>query len=72
MTNSSFVRYMFKHWSRPRAVIGVYMIALFYLTRLAGLASKRLLNGQVNDELFQNHWVGLKGILSYKRDLLPP
>ena len=42
MTNRSFVRYMFKHWSEPRAIIGVYMIALFYLTHLAVLLPKQL------------------------------
>jgi GT2 family glycosyltransferase len=72
VTNSSFVRYMFKHWSRPRAVIGVYMIALFYLTRLAGLVPKCLLKPHVNDQkLIENHWAGLKDILSYKRLWLP-
>jgi GT2 family glycosyltransferase len=68
MTNRSFVRYMFKHWSKPRAEIGVYMLALFYLTRLALLAPKRLFMRGSNDrKLIENHWVGLKDILSYRR-----
>src|SRR5262249_55566663 len=47
--NCSFVRYMFKHWSKPRAVVGVYMIAFFYLTRLAILVPKRVLKPSAND-----------------------
>jgi GT2 family glycosyltransferase len=68
LTNRSFVRYMFKHWSKPRAIIGVYMIALFYLTRLTILVPKQFLTHQVNDQkLLENHWVGLKDILTYAR-----
>ena len=72
VTNSSFVRYMFKHWSKPRAVTGVYMIALFYVIRLAVLVPKRWLKCHVNDQkLLENHWVGLKDILSYNRHRMP-
>jgi GT2 family glycosyltransferase len=71
VTNRSFVRYMFKHWSRPRAVMGVCMIALFYVTRLTGLMPKHLLNPDTNDKkLFENHWLGLKDILSFKQHQL--
>ena len=70
LTNSSFVRYMFKHWSTPRAVIGVYMIALFYLARLAVLTPKQLFKRNVNDRMLaENHWVGLKDILAYRQHL---
>jgi GT2 family glycosyltransferase len=68
MTNRSFVRYMFKHWAKPRAVIGVYMIALFYLTRLAILVPRQLLTRQPNDQkVLENHWLGFKDILAYNR-----
>jgi len=68
MTNKSFVRYMFKHWSRPRAVTGVYLIAMFYLLRLVLLVPARAF-GPIgrSDVMFENHWVGLKDILSYRR-----
>jgi hypothetical protein len=60
VTNRSFARYMFKHWPKPRAVIGVYMLAFFYLSRLAILGPKQLLTGQMNDQkLLENHWIGL-------------
>jgi GT2 family glycosyltransferase len=72
VTNRSFVRYMFKHWSKPRAVVGVGMIALFYLTRLTGLILKRCLKPDIDDrKLFENHWLGLKDILSFNRHQLP-
>ena len=72
MIDQSMVRYMFKHWSRPRAVIGVYMNALFYLIRLAVLLPKQLFCRRVTDEkVIENHWTGLKHILSYKRYLEP-
>ena len=68
ITNRSFVRYMFKHWSTPRAVIGVYMIALFYVSRLAVLAPKQLFKRNSNDQkTLENHWVGLKDILTFNR-----
>jgi GT2 family glycosyltransferase len=71
ITNRSFVRYMFKHWSKPRALIGVYMLALFYLIRLALLAPKQLFTRGLNDrKLLENHWIGLKDILSYRRHRL--
>jgi GT2 family glycosyltransferase len=70
VTNRSFVRYMFKHWSKPRAAIGVCMLALFYFSRLAVLAPKRLITRQVSDRsLLENHWVGLKDILAFRRHL---
>lgn len=72
MINCSFVRYMFKHWPRERAVTGVYMMALFYLTRLAGLGLKRLVKPEIADHrLLENHLAGLVDIFSYKRHLLP-
>jgi GT2 family glycosyltransferase len=68
VTNRSLVRYMFKHWPKPRAVIGVYMLAFFYLSRLAILGLKQLVTPQVNDQkLLENHWIGLKDILVYNR-----
>lgn len=71
VTNRSFVRYMFKHWSRPRAIVGVYMIALFYLIRLMVLLPKQLVKRHINDQkTIENHWIGLKDILSYRRYLV--
>ncbi len=70
VTNRSFVRYMFKHWARPRAIAGVYMIALFYVIRLAALILKKLTTRHEKDQrLLENHWAGLKDILAYNRHL---
>ncbi|MCK1619035.1 glycosyltransferase family 2 protein [Bradyrhizobium sp. 159] len=72
MTNRSFVRYMFKHWSKGRAILGVWMIALFYSTRLIGLLPIHLLHPSTNNQkLYENHWLGLKDILAYKHHRLP-
>jgi GT2 family glycosyltransferase len=72
MIDQSMVRYMFKHWSRPRAVIGVYMNAIFYLIRLALLLPKQLFCRHLNDgKVIENHWTGLRHMLSYKRYLEP-
>ena len=63
ITNASFVRYMFKHWSRPRAVFGICMILLFYVVRLVVLFPKWIFKHDASDEkLLQNHWAGLKDI----------
>ena len=71
VTNRSFVRYMFKHWSKSRAVIGVCLLALFYLSRLLVLAPRLLLRRKgSNERLIENHWVGLKDILAYNRHLI--
>jgi GT2 family glycosyltransferase len=71
VSNRSFVRYMFKHWTKPRAVIGVYLLALFYLSRLLVLAPRLLLKRKgSNERLIENHWVGLKDILAYNRHLI--
>jgi GT2 family glycosyltransferase len=71
VTNRSFVRYMFKHWTKSRAVIGVYLLALFYLSRLLVLAPKQLLTRKGgNERLIENHWAGLKDILAYNRHLI--
>jgi GT2 family glycosyltransferase len=71
MTNRSFVRYMFKHWPKSHAVLGVWLIALFYSTRLIGLLPARLLRpSEANQKIFDNHWLGLKDIIAYKRHQL--
>lgn len=68
--NRSFVRYVFKHWSKPRACIGLLAISFFYAVRLAILVPKRLLRASAHDEkLIENHWVGLKDIMNYRRHL---
>jgi GT2 family glycosyltransferase len=68
LTNRSFVRYMFKHWSKPRAKIGVCMLALFYLSRLTVLMPKLLFDRDAGGhKLIENHWVGFKDILFYNR-----
>jgi GT2 family glycosyltransferase len=70
LTNSSFVRYMFKHWSKPRAIAGVGLLVLFYALRLAVLIPKQLLSrDKQNDRRIENHWAGLKDILTYNRHL---
>jgi GT2 family glycosyltransferase len=64
ITNASFIRYMFKHWSRTRAFIGMYMILFFYAVRLLVLFPRRMFGS--DDQLekqFENHWVGFKDIL---------
>lgn len=68
ITNRSFARYMFKHWSRPRAVAGVYLIALFYAVRLVALVPLRVFGRAGHrDVMYENHWAGLKDIMSYTR-----
>jgi GT2 family glycosyltransferase len=70
VTNQSFVKYMFKHWSKPRAIAGVYLIASFYVARLAVLIPKRAISrGKEEERMFQNHLAGLRDILSYKSHL---
>jgi len=68
IANRSFARYMFKHWSRPRAVTGVYLIALFYVIRLVALVPLRVFGrAGRNEVMYENHWAGLKDIMSYRR-----
>jgi len=70
ITNRSFVRYIFKHWSKPRAAVGVAMIALFYLGRLVVLLPQALIfPHEKNQKLIENHWAGLRDILAYNRHL---
>jgi GT2 family glycosyltransferase len=70
VTNRSFVRYMFKHWSRSRAVAGVIMLTLFYLLRLPILITRKMVwPGSKNDQLLENHWAGLIDMLNYRRHL---
>lgn len=64
ITNASFIRYMYKHWSRPRAFAGTCMILLFYVIRLAVLLPRRAIVSSVQDQkMLENHWAGLKDIL---------
>jgi GT2 family glycosyltransferase len=68
--NRSFVRYLFKHWSKPRAVIGLLAIGFFYAIRLVILVPKQLFHSSLHDEkLIENHWVGLKDLVTYRRHL---
>ncbi|WP_407118082.1 glycosyltransferase family 2 protein [Bradyrhizobium sp. LMG 9283] len=71
VSNRSFVRYMFKHWSRSRAIAGVIMLTLFYLLRLPLLVTKRMVwPGGEDDRLLENHWAGLIDMLNYRRHLI--
>lgn len=75
ITNASFTRYMSKHWSKPRALVGTYMILLFYAVRLSVLFPKRVFRLDERDErLFENHWAGFKDILvnGSHRDISQP
>jgi len=64
ITNASFARYMFKHWSRPRAYLGMVMMLLFYVVRLLVLWPKQLLKpNERNRQMLENHWTGFKDIL---------
>src|SRR5262249_33593251 len=64
VTNASFARYMFKHWSRPRAYLGIVMILSFYVVRLLVLGPKQLLKPNEQDrQLLENHWTGFRNIL---------
>jgi GT2 family glycosyltransferase len=66
IANASFMRYMSKHWSRPRAFAGRLMILCFYAIRLAVLLPKRLFRMSEGDaRLFENHWAGFKDILTF-------
>jgi GT2 family glycosyltransferase len=64
ITNASYMRYMTKHWSRTRALVGACMILLFYATRLFILVPKRMFGAAEADEKrLANHWTGFKDIL---------
>jgi GT2 family glycosyltransferase len=65
ITNKSFATYMFKHWSRAQAMAGLYLIALFYLSRLAICFPQRIVRAG-DTKMLENHWTGLKDILSYR------
>ena len=68
ITNASFIRYMNKHWSKPRAFAGKYLILLFYVTRLAALLPKRMISSSEQDERrLHNHLAGLKDIFAKDR-----
>jgi GT2 family glycosyltransferase len=68
ITNASFIRYMFKHWSRTRAFIGMCMILFFYGVRLLALIPKWMIGFSPRDErLFDNHWAGFKDVLMMVR-----
>lgn len=69
ITNASFVRYMRKHWSKPRAWVGIYLIALFYAIRLAALLPGRMIRPSERDgKRFENHWAGLKDLFARAGD----
>jgi GT2 family glycosyltransferase len=64
ITNASFIRYMNKHWSRCRALVGTCLILLFYVIRLAVLLPKRaIVSSEQDQRMLENHWAGLKDIL---------
>jgi GT2 family glycosyltransferase len=64
ITNASFTRYMFKHWSRPRAYLGMVMILFFYAVRLLAVGPKQLLKPNERDrQLLKNHGTGFKDML---------
>lgn len=69
MQNNSDVRYMFKHWSRPRAFIGLILLALFYTLRLMVLYVQQLLRRQreLDRKLMEHHWVALRGTFLFFR-----
>jgi GT2 family glycosyltransferase len=68
--NRSFVRYVFKHWSRPRAAVGLLAFAFFYAIRLLFLVPKRFLQSSARDKLLiENHWAGLKDMLGFRKHL---
>lgn len=69
ISNRSFVRYIFKHWSRSRAVAGVALLLLFYVVRLPALIVRKVLLRRENDPLLENHWAGLRDLLNYKQHL---
>ena len=70
VTNRSFVRYAFKHWSKSRATIGVGLITAFYLSRLLGhLPGYLLWPDDRKRSIVSNHWAGLKDIVKFRRHL---
>jgi GT2 family glycosyltransferase len=65
ISNTSFIRYMFKHWSKPKAFVGMNMLLFFYAVRLLILFPKRMFRpNDRDDKLFENHWAGFKDILA--------
>jgi GT2 family glycosyltransferase len=68
ITNASFLRYMAKHWSKPRAFAGRCMIILFYAARLSILIPKSLFGlNELDGRRFENHWTGLKDLFAIGR-----
>jgi GT2 family glycosyltransferase len=70
LKNRSFVRYVFKHWPKWKAIVGVFLFGLFHASRLAILVPKRLFLRNAHDQkLVESHWVGLKDIFMYNKHL---
>jgi len=67
LQSNSDVRYMFKHWSKPRAFIGLALLTMFYALRLVVLFIQQLLrrNRELDRKRMEHHWVGLKGTLLF-------
>lgn len=66
LQNSSFLLYMFKHWATPKALIGVFLLAFFYVLRLAVLVPRYLVMRRNTDrELAEHFWGGLKNCLFF-------
>ena len=66
LENSSFVQYMFKHWSKPLALIGLFLLGLFYILRLVVLVPMYLvMRREADRKLIEHFWAGLKNSLLY-------
>ncbi len=68
--DESLVRLMFKHWPRWKAKTGVWLMGLFYLSRLFVLVPANCLRpGDDRSALICNHKTGFKGLLRYQQYL---
>lgn len=66
----STIRFMLKHWPKPKIAIALAMMFLFYSTRLITILPKYLFIKQSQDlNKIQNHIAGLKGLFNLKKYL---
>ncbi len=68
LIDQSYVRYMFKHWTRFKAYLGVCSMMLFYILRLIVHLPFKCFGK--HREAFENHWQGLCGLIHYRRYLM--
>lgn len=68
--DKSTVRFMFKNWPKSRAYVGVFMLLLFYVSRLPSVFLVSVFKRcEESKRLLANHIFGLWGVLRFGRYL---